>query len=465
MVVTMTRNQWQQILNENSPRQTPEQVKKYNQAVAEIKKIDDSAVPTEKKPRGTLNIDNNQNQNKTVSPKGKAFGEGLGNTAGAATTGIAAGAAANYRKNTGDTNIAAAQRASAEASKRQQGRVQVDAQRGYHLAKRDPRVEGDKDAATRSASRYLQTMSQITGAAGGGAAALASMNVQDPSQSYAEHRQRADEQHRQARAVQTQAERAGEHVISKQASADEFNRLEGDRRQHNLASGNLSTATTGDRGGGGEYIPPPNINPADRPGIGPRPDADDPARIAAMFRNNQIPTEQQLPGITPVLEEMRAAQMISDLEQRRIAWDAAADKMEALPGFSNYNQGGIARTSSRDKSGTGLRQGTSAYDNYDPSRSQGATANRQDFNLSTERQETTDAQRAWDEQKAIYDAETDAGISAQVEQVRTWMASPSAQTPEGKRWIEANKQWLVNNGLISNERNSRFANILNRRAW
>ena len=126
----------------------------------------------------------------------KANAEQVGKVAGtlAAAGGAMAGSAAAVR-NAADPNSGLA-RDDARIQRAAAARQEADSQRNRQIASRDERKEADKDAAAQAASQYQQTMAQISGAAGGGAAALAAMNVQkgDPNQ----HRQRADEAHKNA---------------------------------------------------------------------------------------------------------------------------------------------------------------------------------------------------------------------------------------------------------------------------
>lgn len=122
-------------------------------------------------------------------------------------------------------------------------RQQADAQRGYQIAGRDARVEGQKDAATRAAAQYGQTMNQISGAAGGGAAALASMNVQDPQADIAQHRERSDKQQIEAELTQSQAERSRQIAEQERNAADEANRKQADTNEVSNFAADMSAAS------------------------------------------------------------------------------------------------------------------------------------------------------------------------------------------------------------------------------
>lgn len=132
----------------------------------------------------------------------------------------------------GDSNAAAIQRTLADESAKAGAERRIEQQQHQQIANRDARVEGDKDAATRAAAQYGQKMSQISGAAGGGAAAIASMNVQDPSQNYSEHRQRSDSQRVRAEEVGAAARTEEQTAIARRGMADEMNRVARQDAQH-----------------------------------------------------------------------------------------------------------------------------------------------------------------------------------------------------------------------------------------
>jgi hypothetical protein len=134
----------------------------------------------------------------------------------------------------GDTVSAAHARQASENQRQASARLRADAQRGFGLANRDPRVEADKDAAARASAQFQQRMAQTSGAAGGGAAVLAAMNVQDPSAQLAEHRQRADQQFLVGSQHERAAELAEQVENRERARADDINRRERDRARRNL---------------------------------------------------------------------------------------------------------------------------------------------------------------------------------------------------------------------------------------
>lgn len=144
----------------------------------------------------------------------------------------------------GDTTAAAYQKELAARSSKHAGRVEADEQKARQKAGRDFRVEADKDAAARAASEYNQKMSQISGAAGGGAAALASMNVKDPTATLQTHMARQDEQQMRAEDLASQAEAERQESIRRQFEAERHNEIARDESQRNLAARSLSTATS-----------------------------------------------------------------------------------------------------------------------------------------------------------------------------------------------------------------------------
>lgn len=110
-------------------------------------------------------------------------------------------------------------RANAELMREQSADLQQSAQRNLQIANRDERAEADKDAAAIAASQYQQKMSQIKGVAGGGAAALASMNTQiaDPNV----HRQRADQAHAKGTEQRQEANALQQQSMDARAIADD----------------------------------------------------------------------------------------------------------------------------------------------------------------------------------------------------------------------------------------------------
>jgi len=120
-----------------------------------------------------------------------------------------------------------------------------DAQRGYQIARRDFRAEGARDAAASAAAQYGQRMAQISGAAGGGAAALASMNVVDPSERFQAHMERADEQQLRGEDTQAQAEDSRQVAQDQRQFASEEGRYDRERRAFNRAQQNMSRGPQG----------------------------------------------------------------------------------------------------------------------------------------------------------------------------------------------------------------------------
>ena len=164
----------------------------------------------------------------------------IGKAAGtlAAAGGAMAGSAAAVR-NAADPNSALS-RDNARILREQAARQQGDAQRNYQIASRDEHKEADKDAAAQASSQYQQTMAQISGAAGGGAAALAAMNVQkgDPNQ----HRQRADESHKTATALSDASDANKQAANRQEAEANDADKLATDAANQNIKSTQYSLA-------------------------------------------------------------------------------------------------------------------------------------------------------------------------------------------------------------------------------
>jgi hypothetical protein len=179
-------------------------------------------------------------------PAKKIGGAQEGATIGAAAMGVPINAATPdtllHGIQKGDSDYAASLKAQADLSAQQAARAEQDAQRGYQLGSRDPRVEADKDAATRAAAAFNQKMAQTSGAAGGGAAVLAATNVQDASQTLAEHRTRADSQHLIGAQHMATAEGAKQDVVARRAAAAEATRAEREQGQQRLAATALSKA-------------------------------------------------------------------------------------------------------------------------------------------------------------------------------------------------------------------------------
>ena len=186
----------------------------------------------------------------------KATAEQVGKAAGtlAAAGGAMAGSAAAVR-NAADPNSGLS-RDNARIVREQAARQQGDAQRNYQVASRDEHKEADKDAAAQASSQYQQTMAQISGAAGGGAAALAAMNVQkgDPNQ----HRQRADEAHKTATALSDAADANRQQANRHEAEANDADKLATDVANQNIKSTQYSLAPdygAASEGNGGDQAP------------------------------------------------------------------------------------------------------------------------------------------------------------------------------------------------------------------
>jgi hypothetical protein len=158
----------------------------------------------------------------------------------------AAFAAAGNVADSGTSAYLARSESAADILREREARMRQDAQRDYQIASRDPRVEGDKDAAASAASRYQQNMKQISGAAGAGAAALASQETVDPSQFYQQHRERADTQFEKGTALQTEAEQAGYDAEKELQDAEEQDSANKGKITRNRAGADISTGTGSD---------------------------------------------------------------------------------------------------------------------------------------------------------------------------------------------------------------------------
>ena len=145
-----------------------------------------------------------------------------------------------------DTDLASYNDRSGDIAMEQAGRAQRDAQRGYQIANRDQRTEGARDAAANAASQYQQRMAQISGAAGGGAAAIASQNVQDASGRFDAHMNRSDTQFAQGMAAQTQSEQAKLNANEAYSEGSENRRIARLRALRNAQARGLSMASGAD---------------------------------------------------------------------------------------------------------------------------------------------------------------------------------------------------------------------------
>ena len=175
-------------------------------------------------------------QNNATKETANQIGKAAGTLAAAG--GAMAGSAAAVR-NAADPNSGLS-RDNARIVREQAARQQGDAQRNYQIASRDEHKEADKDAAAQASSQYQQTMAQISGAAGGGAAALAAMNVQkgDPNQ----HRQRADEAHKTATALMDASDANRQQANRHEAEANDADKLATDAANQNIKSTQYSLA-------------------------------------------------------------------------------------------------------------------------------------------------------------------------------------------------------------------------------
>ena len=234
MVVDLDKNLVMSADGKPIPSDSP-LVEKAKQAAQKLQQQQTATTSSEQPQQQTAKAADKLKNNAT-----KANAEQVGKVAGtlAAAGGAMAGSAAAVR-NAADPNSGLA-RDNARILREQAGRQQGDAQRNYQVASRDEHKEADKDAAAQASSQYQQTMAQISGAAGGGAAALAAMNVQkgDPNQ----HRQRADEAHKTATALSDAADANKQAANRQEAEANDADKLASDAATQNIKSGQYSIA-------------------------------------------------------------------------------------------------------------------------------------------------------------------------------------------------------------------------------
>ena len=230
----------------------------------------------------------------------KANAEQVGKVAGtlAAAGGAMAGSAAAVR-NAADPNSGLA-RDDARIQRAAAARQEADSQRNRQIASRDERKEADKDAAAQAASQYQQTMSQISGAAGGGAAALAAMNVQkgDPNQ----HRQRADEAYKNATVLSDAADANKLNANASEKDANDADKLASDAATQNIKSSMYSIAPDYGAASEGEQTPGNNGEQSPAPGTEQQPTPGEqqptPGEQQPTPGNNgeQTPAPEQTPG-------------------------------------------------------------------------------------------------------------------------------------------------------------------------
>jgi hypothetical protein len=111
------------------------------------------------------------------------------------------------------------------------GRIEADSNRHRQLAEQDPAVRAQQRAATKAAAQAEQTKAQMSGASGGGAAALAAMNVVTP-----EVEREAEvgyQQQREGEDLSTQGESYRQIAEQERAGADEKNRQRQEVDAHN----------------------------------------------------------------------------------------------------------------------------------------------------------------------------------------------------------------------------------------
>ena len=239
----------QEAFNEAQPRNV-ERAKQI--AKQHLQQMQQQQTTTQQKVAAATDKLQNNATKETANQIGKAAGTL------AAAGGAMAGSAAAVR-NAADPNSGLS-RDNARILREQAARQQGDAQRNYQIASRDEHKEADKDAAAQASSQYQQTMAQISGAAGGGAAALAAMNVQkgDPNQ----HRQRADEAHKTATALSDASDANRQQANRQEAEANDADKLATDAANQNIKSTQYSlapdygaTSEGGGNGGNGGQAP------------------------------------------------------------------------------------------------------------------------------------------------------------------------------------------------------------------
>lgn len=178
-----------------------------------------------------------------------------GNWLGSAAGNIGAGvfnALLNNRPHT-ESNRGRTLRNHAELHEEQRAQQNAHAAQHEQAANRDPRVEGDKDAATTAAAHYNQKVAQISGAAGGGAAAVAAMNTVDPSQRYDVHMNQANLRRQQGQMARDAAMATGQTAIRERGRANDEDEYHNDFEYWRRMLGGLN-----DPGGDS---PPPDSPP------------------------------------------------------------------------------------------------------------------------------------------------------------------------------------------------------------
>ena len=253
MVVDLDKNLVMSADGKPIPADSP-LVEKAKQAAQKLQQQQTATTSSEQSPKVADKLKNNAT---------KANAEQVGKVAGtlAAAGGAMAGSAAAVR-NAADPNSGLA-RDDARIQRAGAARQEADSQRNRQIASRDERKEADKDAAAQAASQYQQTMSQISGAAGGGAAALAAMNVQkgDPNQ----HRQRADEAHKNATVLSDAADVNKLNANASEKDANDADKLASDAATQNIKSSMYSIAPDYGAASEGEQNPAPGNNGEQNP--------------------------------------------------------------------------------------------------------------------------------------------------------------------------------------------------------
>ena len=257
-----------------------------------------------------------------------------------------------YGVQKGDTNEASTMRERAEISREQARRVQADEQKARQIAGRDFRTEADKDAASRAAAQFNQSMAQTSGAAGAGAAVLKAQNVQDPTATMQQHMARQDEQQQRAQQLATQAETAQELAAIKEGRAEDLNIMAANEAQHELAARSLATTEAEQGSEGNNTEEPVPESPEDVK------EKDFNERITIALKpltpeSNPDLYQKGLEAIRAYYENPESLNSAAWLKFKREAQDAGATSISTDPGLSKYE--GITRRYGPDSAtgGTG----------------------------------------------------------------------------------------------------------------
>ena len=319
------------------------------------------------------------------------------------------------------------------------------AQRGEQIANRDPMVEAQKLAGSKAAAQFGQTQSQMSGASGGGGAAIAAMNVQDPSGHVSELRARSDEQAQRGALARDAQKMSQQGAEERRAYADGSERYTTDVAIHNSESARLSD---GPEGGG-------NLTPEDIPtdtGIVEETPEETPEDVP----ENQTPVakaqriDAAYEGAPPAAQEalaaarsrLAAAQNNPDKAAGIAEWNAIAQEINSQYAGQN-GWPGIATSESASRKGL---TGQAAAD-YDPRFEQGAVRNSQSFDAETERRANAAAQDVTDREVAGWPKTDPGGLG------RT--------ANNGQHYTLQNGEWVPDPGSDSRIKN--IISAINRR--